>query len=76
MSEIDDGLAIRTSEPDTARGSDAVVSAPPEKAAALRLRSTTWLEALSSRALTYVEPVAGAVGNSRVPLIPTLPVAS
>ena len=41
MSDRDDGLAIRTSEPETARGSDAVVRAPPENAEVLSVRVTT-----------------------------------
>ena len=72
MSDIDDGLSRRTVELVMARGRVAVVTAPPEKAAALRVRLTTWLEPLSKSADVSVEPVAGTVGNSRIPLTPTL----
>ena len=45
-----------------------MVTAPPENAAALSVRFTTWFDALRNKALVSVEPVAGTVGNSRVPL--------
>ena len=67
---------IVTLEPAFTNGVEAVVMAPakPVNAVVSSVLSTTWLEALSNRHLTSVEPVAGTVSKTSVPSMFTVPV--